>query len=93
MSFILIQSEADALLFMEKHYLGEENYSFPGLGGTLSILLHSQVPREEFNMDIYRGRIELRKNTFQTRTKKTVVLARLDIGGSIHRNPDGEETP
>lgn len=42
-------------------------------------------------MSIQRSEIILSKTTFQTRTKKVIVLARLDIDGPIHRNPDGEE--
>jgi len=35
----------------------------------------------------------LERNTFQTRARKTIILARLDIEGPPHRNPDGEEIP
>ena len=40
--------------------------------------------REEFNLDITRGRIELKKNTFQLRAQRAIVLARIDIGGAPH---------
>lgn len=93
MSFILVQQEADALLAMEKHYTGAERFTFPSLGGALRISLHSEAMREEFNLDITRGRIELKKNTFQLRAQRAIVLARIDIGGAPHRNPDGEEMP
>jgi hypothetical protein len=91
MSLLLTQQEADALLALDKHYLGRERFSFPSLGGSLRIPLHSPDHREEFSLDITRGNIELRKNTFQGRARKAVILARLDIGGPPHRNPDGEE--
>ena len=79
MSFILMQQEADALLAMEKHYSGAERFTYPSLGGVLRIPLHSVAMREEFNLDITRGRIELKKNTFQLRAHRAIVLARIDI--------------
>jgi hypothetical protein len=91
MTLELTQHEADALLEMEKHFLGTDRFTFPGLGGSLRLILHSADKREEFNLDITRSRILLEKNTLQTRARKAVVLARLDIGGAPHRNPDGEE--
>jgi len=68
-------------------------YSAPGLGGSLRLVLHSADKREEFNLDITRGKILLTKNTFQMRARKAVILARLDLNGPPHRNPDGEELP
>ena len=44
-------------------------------------------------MDLYRGRINLAKNTFQNRARRSVILARLDVAGPPHRNPDGQEIP
>ena len=44
-------------------------------------------------LDLSRGRIELSRNKFQNRARKTEILVRLDIGGAPHRNPDGEEVP
>jgi hypothetical protein len=91
MTILLTQQEADALLVLEKHFLGKDRFAFPGLGGVLRIPLHSSDRREEFSLDITRGRILLEKNTFQTRARKAVILARLDLAGPPHRNPDGEE--
>lgn len=91
MTLILTQQEADALLALEKYFVGAERFMFPGLGGALRIPLHSADRREEFSLDITRSRILLEKNTFQTRARKAVILARLDLGGPPHRNPDGEE--
>lgn len=93
MSLLLSQQEADSLLKLDKHYMGNEQFPFPGLGGALRIPLYSNDRREEFSLDITRGRIALRKNTFQTRARRVVILARVDIGGPLHRNPDGEEIP
>lgn len=91
MSLILTQHEADALFLLEKYYQGEERFFFPGLGGAIRVPLHSADRREEFSLDITRGRIVLEKNTFQSRARKAVILARLDLGGPPHCNPDGEE--
>jgi len=93
MTFTLMQHEADALLAMKKHYMGTERFSFPDLGGSLRLLLHSIDKREEFNLDVTRGKILLSKNTFQMRARRAVILARLDLDGPPHRNPDGEELP
>lgn len=91
MTLILTQHEADALMATDKLYFGPERFAFPGLGGSLRLALHSIDRREEFNLDVTRGRILLTKNTFQMRARKAVILARLDIDGPPHRNPDGEE--
>ena len=37
--------------------------------------------------------VSLSKFTMQTRARAIVVLARLDINGAPHRNPDDEEIP
>lgn len=93
MTIFLTQQEGDALLALEKHYTGKVGFSFPGQGGRLNIPLFSNDRHEEFILDITRGCIKLQKNTFQARARKAVILVRLDIGGSPHRNPDGEEIP
>lgn len=93
MALSLTQIEADALLSMGKHYPNTGVMEFPSLGGALRVPLTSADQREEFMLDITRNRIEVRKNTFQNRARKAVVLARLDLGGPLHRNPDGAEVP
>ena len=47
--------------------------------------------KEEFLLDMQRGRISLNKATFQNRAKDIIVLVRLDLAGPPHRNPDDEE--
>jgi hypothetical protein len=91
MSLELTQQEAESLLAMEKKRANDQQYLFSEIKSSLRIPLRSHDGREEFSLDIYRGKIELLKNTYQNRARKTVVLARLDIGGSPHRNPDGQE--
>jgi len=89
----LTQAEADALIAMEKHRVNEEHCDFP-MGGE-SLVLHLQSPdrREQFLLDLSRGRIDLLKVKMQNRGCQVVVLVRLDLGGAPHRNPDGEEIP
>jgi len=87
----LSQSEADALIAMEKIRVNELNTDYPSLGGRISIPLVSRNKREKFILDISRGKIDLLKGTYQNRARQVVILVRLDFGGQPHRNPDGEE--
>jgi hypothetical protein len=87
----LTQKEADRLLKIEKCCIDPTPYQFPIKGQTLRIPLRSKLGNEEFSLDLYRGMIAMGKHMFQTRARKTVILARLDLGGPPHRNPDGEE--
>jgi len=86
----LTQSEADALIAMEKHRLDNERYLYP-TAGSLVVPLQSPDKREQFLLDMSRGRIDLVKGKYQTRARQTIVLVRLDFGGAPHRNPDDEE--
>ncbi len=89
----LTQSEADALIAMEKHRTNEDRAVFPMSGESLVLPLQSADKREQFLLDISRGRIDLLKVKMQNRGRQTVVLVRLDLGSAPHRNPDGEEIP
>lgn len=89
----LSQAEADALLAMEKHAEEVRSWTFPALGGKLSIPLVSNDGRERFLLDFSRGSIEVRKVKLQTRVRQTVVLARVDLHGANHLNPDDSEVP
>ncbi len=87
----LTQTEADALIAMEKHRVSDESCLFPMRGETLAINLQSPDKREQFILDISRGRIDLKRGKYQTRARQVIVLVRLDFGGSPHRNPDDTE--
>jgi hypothetical protein len=87
----LTQKEADRLLRVEKYRTDDTPFPFPIKGRSLRIPLRSKSGDEEFSLDLYRGTIEIGKNMFQARARKTVILARLDLGGPPHRNPDGKE--
>ena len=89
----LSQAEADALIQMEKYKTNDERWNYPGLGGSISIPLTSGNKRENFLLDVSRGKIDLLKGTYQNRSRQVIILVRLDFGGQPHRNPDGEEIP
>ncbi|NOT00628.1 MAG: hypothetical protein HOP29_08375 [Phycisphaerales bacterium] len=90
---MLLQHEADALVVMPKRRVNDDESEYPALGGKVSVPLVSEDKRENFLLDVSRGRIDLRKGKYQTRARQVVVLVRLDFGGSTHRNPDLEEIP
>ncbi len=87
----LTQSEADRLLEMEKRWAEGAVQNYPAFGGRITAPLVSLDGRERFFLDLRRARINIRKETYQNRARQTVILARLDIGGAPHRNPDGKE--
>ena len=89
----LTQAEADALIAMEKHRASEEHADFPMGGQSVVLALQSADRREQFLLDLSRGRIDLLKVKMQNRGRQVVVLLRLDLGGAPHRNPDDEEIP
>lgn len=89
----LVQAEADALIGMEKRRLDDTEWIFPLPGERLTIPLTSTDKRENFTLDVTRGRIRLLKASFQNRARQAVVLLRLDVSGSPHINPDGQEIP
>lgn len=85
----LSQSDADALLCMDKVRINDDRIIFPDLGGRIEVPLASRDHREAFSLDINRKRISL-KTGYQTRGRQTLILARLDFAAP-HRNPDGSE--
>lgn len=87
----LRQEEADTLIAMAKIKINDDPHDYPGTGGSVTVPLTSEDKREEFLLDIYRGRLDLRKGTYQNRARQVIVLVRLDFGGAPHRNPDGTE--
>lgn len=89
----LTQAEADALIAMEKHRATNDRHDFPMRGETLTVPLQSPDKREQFLLDLSRGRIDLLKVKMQNRGRQVVVLLRLDLGGPPHRNPDDTEVP
>jgi hypothetical protein len=84
----LLQSEADHLLALPKHLDDLQAISF-GLTEPFQseYSLFSADRRELFSLALERGNRRRARLKFQTRARKIVVLARLDIAGRPHRNP------
>ncbi len=84
----LTQEEADTLHAMEKVRVDNTEWDLPdfGSGGYISVPLISSDKKENFILDIRRGRIDIKKQTYQNRAREAIVLARLDFGAP-HRNP------
>jgi hypothetical protein len=87
---LLTQQDADWLISLEKHRVNDERSEFPTTGKRISIPLASADGREQFALDLSRGRIKLEKVTMQNRARQVVSLVRIDFGVS-HRNPNDEE--
>lgn len=90
MTEAISQVEADRLLALEKRAVSNDVVHYPGPGQRVNVPLASLDGREEFLLDIYRGRVDLAKGTYQNRARQVIILARLDFGGAPHTNPDGE---
>ena len=90
---MLAQSEANALIAIPKRRANEDVYDFPCGGGYLRIPIISEDGRESFLLDVNRGKIRLTKCTFQERYQDIFILARLDVGGAPHSNPEVASVP
>ncbi|MBC6437826.1 MAG: hypothetical protein GDA52_06755 [Rhodobacteraceae bacterium] len=88
----LTQDVADALIRIKKRAISKEKISVPH-SGRVEVPLIDHKEQEKFQLDVRRARIELQKGTNQMRTRKTIILVRLDFGGAPHRNPNGAEIP
>jgi len=84
------QDEADALIQMPKVRVNDDVWHFPGRGRSINIPLLSEDKRTNFLLDIWRGRLELNKITYQNRVHQMIILVRLDLTGKPHKNPDDE---
>jgi len=85
---MLTQAEADFLMAMRKSFLNPASISLPP-GSDQTHELIGKNERERFLLDLWRGTIRFSKFRYQTRGRKVIVLARLDINGAPHTNPDG----
>jgi hypothetical protein len=89
----LTQAEADGLLNMLKRRVTDDTIEFPAKAERISVELESHDKSEKFWLDVNRGSIAVSKITYQNRARVVYILARLDLGGAPHRNPDGTEIP
>lgn len=87
---MLLQAEADALLAAPKHFVDGSTIEFPPGGHEIRELMDA-AERDLFHFDLRRGSIRISKLTYQTRARRSIILARLDIDGSPHTNPDGNK--
>jgi hypothetical protein len=86
---MLTQLEADTLIDMKKTFVKRGTISIPhGTDQTHDLI--GDDNRERFLLDLWRGTLRLSKLKFQTRGHIVIVLARLDIDGAPHTNPDGQ---
>jgi hypothetical protein len=87
----ITQEVAEYLIELGKYCSDNNTYEFPIVGGELRVPLFSGDHKEEFCLDISRSRIQLEKTKYQTRSRKNIVLVRVDLAGAPHRNPDFSE--
>lgn len=86
---MLTQSEADDLLAMEKKFEEQTTVSLNhGVDDVRRLV--AEKSDERFLLDVWRNSLRLSKLKYQHRARKTIILARLDVDGSPHQNPDGE---
>jgi Family of unknown function (DUF6978) len=87
---MLTQTEADALIAMDKSFVNPVTVNVrPGINQTHELI--GADPKERFLLDLWRGTIRLSKYRFQTRGRQVIVLVRLDLNGAPHTNPDGSK--
>jgi hypothetical protein len=82
----LTQSEADALIAMEKQRVDDKQWYFPVPGARIAIPLTSADKRENFVLDVTRAQLKLTKATFQNRARQAIILMRLALDGPPHRD-------
>jgi len=90
---VLTQAEANALMGMPKRFASPTPIDFPDPGEKATFDIVSVDERERFLADVNRGRMRLRKCSYQERYRVVEILARLDLGGPPHENPDGKVVP
>jgi hypothetical protein len=85
----LTQEIADELLAMEKEFVLPDAMNLHP-GAKFVRELRSSDGREQFLLDFYQGTVRVSKVTSNHRYARTIILARLDLNGSPHTNPDGQ---
>ncbi len=84
----LSQAEADVLLQMPKEFVDAAPLEFSNSQPSrYERELRSVDRRESFLFDFERGNRNRARLKYQTRGRKVLILARLDLGGPAHRNP------
>ncbi len=88
---MLSQAEADSLLAAETRFVAPAVIQLaPGADETHELIGTLNGGDEAFLFDVWRGVKKAAKLKHQTRGRKVIVLARVDIAGAPHTNPDGQ---
>ena len=87
----LTQHEGDTLLGMSKITNKENLLCKSSLRCTLDIPLQSKNGKEKFILYYTQHSINILKRNHHLSARNIIGLARLDLDGPPHRNPDGEE--
>ncbi len=85
----LTEGQVKYLLGLEKVSDLSSGRAYPGMGGKLEIPLRSVDNKEEFVLNITKGRKNYLKVSHQTRARVSIPIARLDFGAK-HTNPDSK---
>ena len=84
----LTQAEADSLLKMSKEFMDADTLEFTQTQPmSYDRLLQSLDRREQFLLNVERGRRKRIRLKYQTRARKIIVLARIELNGPAHWNP------
>lgn len=73
---------------MEKRPAPASDWVYPAPGERRKYVICSADQGERFLLDLFRSKPPFTKCSFQTRARTRVVLARLDLSGPPHTNPD-----
>jgi len=85
----LAQNEVDYLMALEKILINSPTVILGNTPLKYSHQLISTDGRERFYLDIFRASLNLQKYTLQERSRKIIILVRVDMAGAPHTNPDG----
>lgn len=90
---MLTQLEAEQFMQMAKSFVRPPATITIPPGTDETYELTGPKDRERFLLDVWRGTFRLSKLRFQNRAQIVVILARLDVEGAPHTNPDGVQIP
>jgi hypothetical protein len=87
---VLTEEEFNRLFNACKFFEDTSCIVIPDNGGKLQRNIRSKNSKEQFILNIERGRIDLKKVKYQTQEKLShTILIRIDTKGPRHINPDG----
>lgn len=87
---MITNKDFSRLLNLDKFFDDISIINLPSYGGKITRLLKDSSKKENFILNIDRGKINLSKIKYQTRyTITNDIMLRLDISGPRHQNPDG----